>query len=400
MSVYELRIPQLGEGLREARIVRLFKNPGEPVHRDEPVYEMETDKAVSEIESPVSGILEAWCVRADDIVGVGDVVARVKVSEDEHAAQVKSSATREATDSAETSSKPVSKPVPQRNAIPPRTRAYAREKGLEEAELAGIAHAGSRLMPSDIDRYIEERAPANAISHAAPEYEDVPMSTRQRTLFYRLSRAQQQVVPGTIEVIIPWQPVEETYQRLKQNPELHEEERPTRFMLVAWCVAQTVAKHPKFRSVVVDVNNLRRYRHANLGIAVALPDDELATAVVERADALHFPAFVREGRKQVARARAGKDQAVDTVVHIALSSMEAYGVYTAAPVVVPPSVATLFLGTPHMMMVESGPPEPCFARVAHMALTFDHRIINGVAAARFLNEIRDRVASLPGSALE
>lgn len=385
MSLYELKIPQLGEGLREARIVRLFKKPGDRVLRDEPVYEMETDKAVSEIESPVSGVLEAWCAQPEDIKAVGDVVARIQV---EDSASVRP----------ETSALPpaASAPPPDslRNAIPPRTRAYAREKGLEESELARIPREGRRLLPADIDRYLMEGASPATPPPAAPEFEEVPMSTRQRTLFYRLSRAQQQVVPGTIEVIIPWQPVEDTYQRFKQEPGVSPEERPTRFLLVAWCVTQVVAQHPKFRSVVVDVNLLRRYRHVNLGIAVALPEDELATAVVERADTLGFAAFVRESRKQIARARAGTDQAADSVVHLSLSSMEAYGVYTAAPVVVPPSVATLFLGAPHMMMVEPGPREPVFERVAHMTMTFDHRIINGVAAARFLNEIRDRIAAL------
>lgn len=392
MSLYELKIPQLGEGLREARIVRLFKKPGDRIQRDEPVYEMETDKAVSEIESPVSGVLESWCVQADDIKAVGDVVARIHVEQAEQA-----NVAPERPSASVSAAEPQSKSL--RNAIPPRTRAYAREKGLEESELAQIPFAGNRLLPTDIDQYLSERKSESSVSSAGPEYEEVPMSTRQRTLFYRLSRAQQQVVPGTIEVIIPWQPVEDTYQRFKQDSQSSSDERPTRFLLVAWCVTQIIAKHPKFRSVVVDVNHLRRYRHVNLGIAVALPDDELATAVVEKADALSFAAFVRESRIQIARARAGKDQAADSVVHISLSSMEAYGVYTAAPVVVPPSVATLFLGTPHMMMVEPGPKGPSFERVAHMTMTFDHRIINGVAAARFLNEIRDRVAALPDAGL-
>src|SRR5256885_31257 len=58
MATVEIRIPQLGEGLQEARLIRFLKQPGDSVARDEPIYEMETDKAVMEIESPTAGILE------------------------------------------------------------------------------------------------------------------------------------------------------------------------------------------------------------------------------------------------------------------------------------------------------------------------------------------------------
>src|SRR2546426_3172756 len=74
MPVVEIRIPQLGEGLQEARIIRFLKRRGDPVARDEPIYEMETDKAVMEIESPSAGILGAWEAKEDDVLPIGAVI--------------------------------------------------------------------------------------------------------------------------------------------------------------------------------------------------------------------------------------------------------------------------------------------------------------------------------------
>src|SRR5436853_101176 len=77
MASVEVRIPQLGEGLQEARIVRFLKNPGDSVQRDEPIFEMETDKAVMEIESPAAGVLGAWDAKEDEVLPIGAVIGRI-----------------------------------------------------------------------------------------------------------------------------------------------------------------------------------------------------------------------------------------------------------------------------------------------------------------------------------
>jgi pyruvate/2-oxoglutarate dehydrogenase complex dihydrolipoamide acyltransferase (E2) component len=65
-------------GLQEARIVRFLKQPGDSVERDEPIYEMETDKAVMEIESPSAGVLESWEARENDVLPIGEVVGKLQ----------------------------------------------------------------------------------------------------------------------------------------------------------------------------------------------------------------------------------------------------------------------------------------------------------------------------------
>jgi len=81
MPIVAVRIPQIGEGLQEARLVAVLKQPGDKVLRDEPIYQMETDKAVMDVESPYEGILTEWLADVDAILPIGGEVARMDVAE-------------------------------------------------------------------------------------------------------------------------------------------------------------------------------------------------------------------------------------------------------------------------------------------------------------------------------
>src|ERR1051325_5642481 len=152
----EIRIPQLGEGLQEARIVRFLKQPGESVAQDEPIYEMETDKAVMEIESPVAGVIESWDAKEDDIVSIGALIGHInpegKPAEppspepELHPVQAE---VEPALDSRlrgndglaghPTTQRPNDPTTLLRNAfLTPRTRSYARQRGVSEEELARL----------------------------------------------------------------------------------------------------------------------------------------------------------------------------------------------------------------------------------------------------------------------
>lgn len=81
MAIVSVRIPQLGEGLHEAILVRFLKQPGDAVRKDEPIYEMETDKAVTEVESPYVGKIVEWSVTEGTVLTIGEVVGKMEVAE-------------------------------------------------------------------------------------------------------------------------------------------------------------------------------------------------------------------------------------------------------------------------------------------------------------------------------
>jgi len=127
----EIRVPQLGEGLREARIVELLRAPGAPLRRGDSLYVIETDKTTVELEAPFDGTLLEWRVAVGDVVEIDSTVALVAP------AGTKVSATS---------------PQAER-IIPPRTRAHAHERGLDDHALAVIPSASNKLLPEDIDKY-------------------------------------------------------------------------------------------------------------------------------------------------------------------------------------------------------------------------------------------------------
>lgn len=375
MAIVEVIVPQLGEGLQEVRVLRFLKQPGDRVKRDEHIYEMETDKANVEVESPYEGVVVEWLAKEGDILPIGAPIARMEVEGVVEVATPVSHAPQAAPPpivSEPVRAEPVAVGERLEVVIPPRTRAYARQKGISEEELRRIPPAtGTKLMPEDIDRYLETRAPALATA----DYVDYPLPQQQRTFIYRLKRSSQLVVPATMRRTARWDKVQQAVATFKTRPD--SPIQPSEFQVFAYCVVQATRNHPKFRSQLVGEDTLREYRHVNLGIAVARPGDELVTALVKEASALDFVSFVRTAQAQIRKARAGEDQA-DASMQLLLTYMGGYQIVDAIPVLVAPAVAILFAG-------ESFPVEG----VPHvnLVLTFDHRLINGVGGAEFLNEV-------------
>lgn len=375
MAIVEVLVPQLGEGLQEVRVLRFLKQPGDTVQRDEHIYEMETDKATVEVESPYTGTIVEWLAKEGDILPIGAPIARMEVE-----GVVETAAPAAHAPQAQAATKPVAPPAPEpvivgarlEVVIPPRTRAYARQKGLSEEELRRIPPAsGNKLMPEDIDTYLATRATALA----GAEYVDYPLPQQQRAFIYRVKRSSQLVVPATIRRPARWDAIQRTAARFKADP--NAPVQPSEFQVFAYCVAQATLKHPKFRSQLVGEETLRQYEHVNLGVAVARPGDELVTALVKNASALDFVTFVRTLQAQIRKARAGEDQA-DASIQLLLTYMGGYQVVDAIPVLVSPAVAILFAGESFLI---DGVPH------VNLVLTFDHRLINGVGAAEFLNEV-------------
>ena len=361
MSIKDVIVPQMGEGLQEVRLIEKRKQAGDSVVRDEILYTMETDKAILEVESPYSGVLRGWLAEEGDVLPIGAPVARMTVSsviEDGHAEKAP-----EAPQTHETGVQ-----------IPPRTRAYAKQKGVAADELMRITPSnGSKLMPEDIDAALTSRA-ANLA-----EYVDKELTPWHRSLIFRLKRSQQTVVPGVMTRRIDWAPVQRYAGSIRKKGF-----RPTDFLIFAWCVAQVAKDHPRFRSTLIGEEAAREYAHINLGIAVGKPDGQLTTALIRSADALDFETFINTARQRIAAARGGRDQA-DETVQLHLTYMGNYGVTDAIPVVVAPAVGVIFIGATYQ---DNG------VTRANLTLTFDHRLIQGIEAAYFMSALVDACEGL------
>jgi pyruvate/2-oxoglutarate dehydrogenase complex dihydrolipoamide acyltransferase (E2) component len=339
--VLEIRVPQLGEGLREVRIVELLRRAGESVRRGDPLYVVETDKSTVELEAPVDGALAEWTVAPGDVVAIGGIVARLAGAEG-------------------------ATPAAQHRLVPPRTRAYAREKGLTAEELAAIPSASTKVMPADVDAYLAKRAEKEDASAA---YVEQPLGPVQRALVYRLRRSAEVAIPGTVGIELPgaW----------LAGPAGTAGPKPTAFQVFGHAVAHVAARHPRFRSVMIGDDRLREYAEANVGIAVARPGDELIAVVIRGADRMSLPEFARAFTHRMRSALREGDQAAGDV-QILLTYLGDFGIVDAVPTLVAPAGSVFFLGAPQ---AGSG--------MVRVVLTFDHRLVNGAAASAFLADLRE-----------
>jgi 2-oxoisovalerate dehydrogenase E1 component len=163
---------------------------------------------------------------------------------------------------------------------------------------------------------------------------------------------------------------------------------PSPSVMIAWAVVRAMEKHPHFRRLILEDERIVENENFDLGIAVALEGDRLATAVIVDANKKTWPEFVKSYNETVDATRAGRIDAMNASVVI--TSLGAFGVKAGAPIVVPPSVGTLFVGTAHREFIPNGKKNES-AEVITLSLTFDHRVVNGAGAASFANEIKKEI---------
>jgi pyruvate/2-oxoglutarate dehydrogenase complex dihydrolipoamide acyltransferase (E2) component len=302
----------MGEGIRAARIVSLLKKPGEGVALDEPLCEVETDKAVYPIESSMAGVLREWRCKVDDVVDIGGVIALMTVE----------------------------------GAAPAAPAGNLSMQQLQQVPLATEA-AGASVAP--------------ALS---------PAITR------RLSG----VVPVNMQLDVQWKAIRAARDAAKRTQSPHS---PS--LMLAWTVTRAMTRHPAFRRIVTRDSGIVERSPFDLGVAVALEGDRLATAAIHGADLLGWGEFAAAYARAIADTRAGKLE--DVQAPLIITSLGSFGIEVATPIVVPPSMGTLFIGKAHERMVNDGgvvyPVE-----VVTLSLTFDHKVVNGAGAAAFLHELK------------
>ncbi|MEY2511550.1 MAG: 2-oxoisovalerate dehydrogenase component [Verrucomicrobiota bacterium] len=337
MRIQKIVVPIMGEGIRNAKVVTLLKKPGDKIALDDPLCEVETDKAVYPIESSFAGTMGEWKTEVGATVDIGQELGTI-VTED----TAESSLDR---------------------------------NGHSEPVAAGVSPASSVEQPT--------RLPLQKEKAAAIEPALSP------TIVRRLGR----VIPANLQIDARWDAIRSVREKAKKK-EGKDAASPS--VMVAWAVVRAMEKHAPFRRMILDDDSIVENDEFDLGIAVALDDDRLATAVVTQANTRDWSDFVKRYNETVAETRTGRVDAMNAP--LVISSLGAFGVRAAVPIVVPPSVATLFVGSAHYETIGDGKksqPE----EVITLSLTFDHRVVNGAGAANFVHDIKERIESFSIPAL-
>ncbi len=326
-----ITVPIMGEGIRNAKIVSLLKKPGDAIALDDPLCEVETDKAVYPIESSFAGVMGEWKTKVGDTVEIGQKLGSILTGEASLADQFQTA---------------------------------AKESGDGKKETGEAAVPAAEL--DDRGRHARHHGIEPALS---------PTITR------KLSR----VIPANLQIDARWDAIRKARDAAKKK---NGKDAASPSVMIAWAVVRAMERHAPFRRLILEDDQIVENEDFDLGIAVALEGDRLATAVITQANKKRWSEFVKIYNETVDATRGGRVDAMNAPVVI--TSLGAFGVRAGAPIVVPPSVGTLFVGSAHHELVANGEKSEA-TEVITLSLTFDHRVVNGAGAASFVHEIKEQI---------
>ena len=409
----EFKLPDLGEGISEAQVVRVMVKDGDNITLDQYLMEVETDKAAVEIPSPYAGIATRIHVKAGQTVNVGDVI--VSFEGDAEASPVKEAKSKSATvpaapaPSAAVSVTPAAPPAsvavapaaaPTRSkvAAAPSVRKYAREHGIDLHEVVGSG-PGGRITKEDVERHSSGGSPAPVAAPAAPAtpmpgVADVdkwgpirrePINQIRKTIAKQMSRSAFTAVHVTHcdEADI----TELGRIRAQLNELTGSDPKLTVMSFVIRAVCLGLKKYPMFNSSFDEERGEIIYKdYVNMGIAVDTQRG-LIVPVIRNADQLSLTGIARALRTIADRIRTNQFGVDDLRGGtFTITNVGALGGTVNTPIINYPEVAILGLGRSRKIpVIRDDKVVP--AMVLPVNLSFDHRTTDGANAARFTTDV-------------
>jgi pyruvate dehydrogenase E2 component (dihydrolipoamide acetyltransferase) len=425
----EFRLPDLGEGIHEGEIIEVLVAPGDAVEDGQPIMIIETDKATAEVPSPVTGIVKEIRVKPGDTVKVGEVLATFDVEgekEEKKEQEEQKEAKEERTEKEEAKERkgPPSEPAAQppspagEGPVPasPSTRRLARELGVNLREVTPSgpggqvtaddvrSHAGKKEKEPEAPEKVEEepteeQAPGPAPSAGAPApslpdfsrwgpVEKVPLRSVRRAIAKHMALAWSQIPHVTHSDVADITELEAFRKQEKEGIEAHGGSLSlTVFALKA--VVAALKEFPRFNASIDPANEaiiLKNYYH--IGVAVDT-DRGLVVPVVRDVDRKSITQLAYELNGIVDRARNGKNDREELAGGtFTITNVGPLGGTGFTPIINYPQVAILGMAQARLQPVVRGD-EKNFRIVPRLllplVLCFDHRVVDGADAARFIN---------------
>ena len=449
MARVDIIMPQMGESIVEGTLSRWLKKVGDEVKRDEPIFEISTDKVDAEIPAPAAGVLAEILVKEGETVAVQTVVARLETEKGatvsaEAASPAPSAAATSAPAGSKSPANPTAPPPPQREASPasssiaashsgngnsfedrvrtkssPLVRKIAAEHGLNIASLQGTGIAG-RVTKRDIVGFIESgvATPASTAGiragggtpggHSLPMPEpwagDVvePMSKMRALISDHMVASRHTSAHVTSFIEIDFTPVARI--RAKKRAEFEEAtgQKLSYMPFIIKAVTQGLQAFPVMNSSVAGTNVIYR-KQINIGIAVAL-DWGLIVPVIKRADDLSLSGITRALNDLAARARAKKLSPEEVQEGtFTITNPGVFGSLMGTPIINQPQVAILGVGAiekrPKVLPGADGEDTIAIRTCAYFSISFDHRVIDGAVADQFLAFLKKTIETFPETGL-
>lgn len=409
----EILMPELGESVHEATVSKWLKQVGDHVKEDEPIVEIMTDKVNTELPAPATGILSKILIPEGGSVKVFAPMGII-AEEGEELLDDKPAEPAPAAASA-----PVSAPAPaapagdqsRRGWLTPVVRAMAEKHGLTDADLQAIRGTGEggRITKRDVEAYIAAgkatplRTPPTPISAPAPvsapapaaaaPAQVVPLAGMRKMIAEAMVRSAQVPTVSTVTQV--------DVTRMVQFRERNKDEffaqhgvklTYTPFFLKA--ATEALLEFPLVNASLGADNQIAMHQSVNLGIAVALGekgDQGLIVPVIRNAESKSIVELAKEVERLAKAARAGTLTVADVQgATFTVTNPGTYGALFGTPMINAPQAG--ILGTYAIQKMPVVIDDMIAIRsIMHLVLTYDHRLVDGLLAGRFLASIRDRL---------
>lgn len=423
MSKYEFKLPDIGEGIAEGTIGEWHVQPGDKVEEDGDLVQIENDKSVEEIPSPVSGTISKILVPEGDTASVGDPLVEIEVAGDvpEDAAPAEDAASSTPEESAapvETpapaAEQPAAKPaafVPQDHSLPvlamPAVRAFAREHDVDIAQIKGTGNHG-QVLKSDVENFLQnggvpqsaaaESAPA-AAAPAAPAPQPIATDADwpdHREKMSGVRKATAKTMAASWSQIPHFHlyddvVVDKLWDHRKKYKEMAAERgiHLTFMAYITKALAIVMKEFPVLNaSLDLTTNEIVYHDYVNVGIATDT-DKGLFVPNVKDADKKSLFALARDIADNATKARDGKLTSGDMAhTGMSITNIGSLGGGFFSPLIAPPNVAILGMGkiVKEPVVVDD---QIQIARVLKLSMAFDHRIIDGGTGQRAMNRLKE-----------
>jgi 2-oxoglutarate dehydrogenase complex dihydrolipoamide succinyltransferase (E2) component len=365
-------IPQVGQSIAEATIVKWFKKAGEHIEKNEPLVEIGTDKINTEIPSPESGIIQKLLVPEGETVPVLTEIAIIAdgKSDDEPLAPIES---EPEVDSFPSVSQQESSR--DRNYSPVVCR-LAQEHNVDLSKIVGSG-ADGRVSKEDVKRFIEQSK-----TEVADE-ERVPMSRMRKLISEHMSLSRRTAADVSTFFEIDMSAVEGEREKIKEQHGV----KLTYLPFVVWAIVQGLKKFPVLNASI-DGDAIVYKRHYNIGVAVAL-DQGLIVPVLKNAEEKNLLEIGKQLRDLSNRARNNRLQPADLEDGtFTITNPGVFGALLGTPIIHQPQVAILGVGAvvKRAVVIDD---QIVVRPMSYFSLSYDHRALDGATADQFLAFVKN-----------
>ena len=450
MATVELKLPKMGESVAEATLTNWLKEVGDTIEEDEPVLEIATDKVDSEVPSEVDGILKEKKFDVDDVIEVGQTIAIIETEGEETADDDSDESDKEeveadpnAIEEAASRFAAAKEEVNTTKDFSDSSRFYsplvkniANKENISFDELESIEGTGKegRVTKDDIFAYLDNRetqgpkqaqqpetkkAPsqqkpkqvASPQSNGKTEPASVPVEAHPDDDVQELSRMGKLIashmvnsiqtsahVQSFIEVDVT--PIFNWRQKVKDEFQQREGEKLTFTPIFMEAVVKAIKDFPLV-NISLDGDKIIKHKHINLGMAAALPDNNLIVPVIRDADQLNLTGLAKRVNDLANRARQNKLKPDETQGGTyTVTNVGTFGSVMGTPIINQPQVGILALGAIRKVPAVVESDQGDFIGIRHkmfLSHSYDHRVVNGALGGQFVQRVAQYLESFDTS---